>query len=104
LESLGYRVITAKDGTEAVEIYRQNWDQIDIVVLDMVMPNMGGSEAYDRMKDINPDIKVLLSSGYSIESEAADVLKRGCNGFVQKPFSLNELSGEIREILDSPQG
>ena len=102
LESLGYRVMIATDGAEAVKIYAEHWQDIDIVVLDMVMPNMGGSEAFDRMKEINPHIKVLLSSGYSIESEAAEILKRGCNGFVQKPFRLNELSGEIRDILDNP--
>ncbi|MBW1896298.1 MAG: response regulator, partial [Deltaproteobacteria bacterium] len=100
LESVGYRVLTAKDGKEALEIYRRNRDGIDIVVLDMVMPNMSGREAYDRMKEINPDVKILLSSGYSIESKATAALKRRCDGFVQKPFRLHELSGELRNILD----
>ncbi len=100
LEGMGYRVLTAKDGKEAVEAYKKNRDEIDIVLLDMVMPNMGGGEAYDRMKEINPDIKALLSSGFSIDGEASDILERGCNGFIQKPFSMKELSGRIRNILE----
>jgi PAS domain S-box-containing protein len=100
LEGMGYRVLIAKDGKEAIDVYKKDRDEIDIVVLDMVMPNMGGGKAYDRMKDINPDIIVLLSSGFSIDSEASEILKRGCNGFIQKPFSMNKLSHKIREILE----
>jgi two-component system cell cycle sensor histidine kinase/response regulator CckA len=66
----------------------------------MIMPHMSGSDTYDRMKEINPDIKVLLSSGYSIGGQATDILNRGCNGFIQKPFSMNELSVAIRQVLD----
>jgi CheY-like chemotaxis protein len=96
---LGYRVLLAQDGKEAVKVYGKNQEKIDIVVLDVVMPGMGGGEAYDRMKDINPDIKVLLSSGFSIDGEASKILERGCNGFIQKPFTMKELSGEIGKIL-----
>jgi two-component system cell cycle sensor histidine kinase/response regulator CckA len=99
LEAIGYSVLIARDGKEAIEVYRKNWHSIDIVLLDMVMPNISGSEAYDRMKEINPDIKVLLSSGYSIDGQANEILKRGCNGFIQKPFNINEFSGKIRVIL-----
>lgn len=100
LEALGYQVFIAKDGKEAIEIYRKIGDEIDIVVLDMVMPNVGGGEAYDRLREINPDIKVLLSSGYSIDGEATEILERGCNSFIQKPFKMNELAQRITEILD----
>ena len=99
LEAMGYRVLIARDGKEAIEVYRKNSDVIDIVVLDMVMPNMGGGEAYYRLKEINPSIKVLLSSGYSINGKATEILKRGCDGFIQKPFSTRQLSQEIRNIL-----
>ena len=99
LETMGYRVLIARDGKEAVEVYRKNKDDIDIVLLDMVMPNMGGSEAYDRMKEINSKVKVLLSSGYSINGQATEILERGCDGFIQKPFSVKKLSRKIREIL-----
>jgi PAS domain S-box-containing protein len=99
LEAIGYRVITAKDGKEAMEIYTQGGSAIDIVVLDMVMPHMDGGAAYDRMKEINPNVKVLLSSGYSIDSQATEILKRGCDGFIQKPFNMSELSRRIKAIL-----
>jgi two-component system cell cycle sensor histidine kinase/response regulator CckA len=89
----------AKDGQEAIELYKKACNSIDIVLLDMVMPNMGGGQAYDRMKEINPDVKVLLSSGYSIDGEAAEILERGCDGFIQKPFGMKQLSGRIREVL-----
>lgn len=99
LEELGYRVLLARDGREAVEVFEKNRTDIDMVLLDMVMPTMGGGEAFDRIKEIDPDIKVLLSSGFSIEGEATHILERGCNGFIQKPFTMKKLSGKIREIL-----
>jgi two-component system cell cycle sensor histidine kinase/response regulator CckA len=101
LESLGYKVFVATSSEEALETYRENKDRIHLVLLDMIMPGIGGGETYDRMKEINPDIKVLLSSGYSITGEATEILKRGCDGFIQKPFNINGLSNKIREILDS---
>jgi len=64
------------------------------------MPDMSGSDTYDRMKKIDPDIKVLLFSGYSINGRATEILDRGCNGFIQKPFKMKELSQKLREILD----
>jgi len=100
LEKLGYRVLTAKSGTEAIETYQMKNNRIDIIILDMIMPLMGGGEAYDRFKKMDPDIKVLLSSGYSIEGQAREILNRGCNGFIPKPFDLIELSKKLREILD----
>jgi len=75
-------------------------DHIDIIILDMIMPLMGGGETYDRFKKMDPDIKVLLSSGYSIDGQAREILNRGCDGFIPKPFDLIELSKKIREILD----
>jgi CheY-like chemotaxis protein len=100
LETLGYQVVTAKDGMEAVEVYGKNGDHIDFVLLDLVMPNMAGGEAYDRIKEMNPTVKVILCSGYSIDGEAREILRRGCDAFIQKPFDLKELSRRIREILE----
>ena len=91
----------AASGGEAIDTYRENKDSINLVILDMIMPGIGGGETYDRMKEINPDIKVLLSSGYSINGEASEILKRGCDGFIQKPFNIKSLSNKIREIIDS---
>ncbi|MBC8457428.1 MAG: response regulator, partial [Deltaproteobacteria bacterium] len=84
-----------------IELYKENRDNIDMVLLDMVMPGVGGGETYDRMKEVNPRVKVLLSSGYSIDGQATEILERGCNGFIQKPFNMKRLSQGIREILDS---
>jgi PAS domain S-box-containing protein len=99
LEAVGYRVLVAKDGKEGIRVYKKNMGSIDIVILDMVMPNMGGAETYDCIKEINPDAKVLLSSGHSIGGEVGEMLERGCNGFIQKPFTLKELSAKVTEIL-----
>ncbi len=100
LDKLGYEVLSAMSGIEALELYEKNQDKIDMVLLDMVMPGMGGGEAYDKMREINSHIKVLLTSGYSIDGKAKEILERGCDGFIQKPFSIEELSNKIREILD----
>jgi signal transduction histidine kinase/CheY-like chemotaxis protein len=100
LEKMGYKVLIAKSGTEAIDIYKKNSHRIDMVIIDIIMPDMGGGEAYDRLKEINPEIKVLLSSGYSINGQATEILERGCQGFIQKPFKLKDLSKKLREILD----
>ncbi|MBU4415287.1 MAG: GAF domain-containing protein [Proteobacteria bacterium] len=99
LEAIGYKVLTAIDGKEAIEIYKKNMDKIDIVLLDMIMPTMGGGKVFDIIKKINPNAKVLLISGYSLDNQVAEILNRGCDGFIQKPFDLNELSGKIRKII-----
>ncbi|MGA8181466.1 MAG: response regulator, partial [Desulfobacterales bacterium] len=101
LAKLGYEVLTAKTGMEAVEICKINRKKVDIVILDMVMPKMGGGDTYEKLKDIDPGVKVLLSSGYSIDGQASKILSRGCDGFIQKPFDIKSLSLEIRKILDN---
>ena len=100
LEQMGYNVLTATGGKEALDIYEKNKQEIGIVILDMIMPGMGGGDTYDRLKELNPDIKVLLSSGYSINGQATKILERGCDGFIQKPFNVMGLSRKIRGILD----
>jgi len=103
LKALGYTVLVARGGKEAIEIVSKAHElppAPDLVILDMIMPEIGGGETYDRLKEINPDIKVLLSSGFSINGEVTEILERGCNGFIQKPFNIRQLSQRIREILD----
>lgn len=100
LEIMGYTVYTAGGGKEAMEIFKAHHDTIDMVILDMIMPDMGGGETYDKLKQINPNVKVLLSSGYSIDSQASEIMKRGCDGFIQKPFEITDLSRKLRDILD----
>jgi two-component system cell cycle sensor histidine kinase/response regulator CckA len=99
LEKLGYSVLEAKSGKEAISAYLENKDDIDMVILDMVMPEMGGGEVYDIIKEINKNVKVLLSSGHSMDGQAKEILQRGCNGFLQKPYRMGEVSGKLREIL-----
>jgi len=100
LHKIGYDVLLASNGKEALVIYEKNHQKIDMVLLDMAMPDMGGGETYDKMKAVNPGVKVLLSSGYGRDGEATEILDRGCNGFIQKPFNLKSLSQQLREILD----
>jgi len=106
LEKLGYTTLVAKNGMEAIDIIKNTANNKkskipDLVLLDMIMPIMGGSKTYDLLTDIDPNIKVLLSSGYSMDGQAADILKHSGNGFIQKPFNMKELSEKIRKILDS---
>ncbi|MDY6970805.1 MAG: PAS domain S-box protein [Thermodesulfobacteriota bacterium] len=104
LQTLGYNVLTARGGKKALEMVSKGHIPFpDLIILDMIMPGMGGGEVYNRMKEINPGAKVLLSSGYSIDDRATEILNRGCNGFIQKPFSVEQLSQYIREILDREQ-
>ncbi len=99
LERLGYRVLIARSGDEALEVYGKKRTEIALVILDMIMPGMGGGETYDRMKAIDGNVRVLLSSGYSIKGQAKEIMDRGCKGFIQKPFTLFDLSMKIREAL-----
>jgi two-component system cell cycle sensor histidine kinase/response regulator CckA len=100
LESMDYRVYAAGSGQEALAVYMEKRGEIDLIILDMIMPGMSGGETFDRLREINSTVKVLLSSGYSINGQAQEILDSGCNGFIQKPFRLEELSVKVREMLD----
>ena len=79
--------------------FEKNYEAIDLVVLDMIMPQMSGGELFDALKGIDPDCNVLLSSGYNIDGEARKIMDRGCRGFIQKPFGIENLSNQIRTII-----
>ena len=100
LQELGYTVILAEHGEDAVEIYKENPGLIDVVILDMVMPKMNGREAFAELKKIDKEVKVLLSSGYMAEGEAGDLLENGAKGFLRKPYKMIDLAKMIRKILD----
>ncbi|MFA5180673.1 MAG: PAS domain S-box protein [Syntrophales bacterium] len=102
LEMLGYNIYAAGSGQEALAIYSERGAEIDMVVMDMIMPGIGGGKTFDYLKGINPNVKVLLASGYSANGEASSIMGRGCRGFIQKPFQLHELTARIRKILDEP--
>lgn len=100
LKRLGYRVIVAEDGNRAESIYRERHREIDMVILDMIMPHLSGFETYNRLKKINPRIKVLLCSGFSKEGQAGEIVAQDGQDFVQKPFDLVQLSHKLAAMLD----
>jgi len=100
LEVMGYNVFTAKSGQEAIDVFKTKNGEIELVILDMIMPGMGGKETFDILKSINPDIKIILSSGYTMDTQPAKMMERGCDGFIQKPYSVNDLSRKVRVVLD----
>ncbi len=101
LESLGYKAYPANSGLKAIEILNEKGINIDMVILDLIMPEMDGEQTFSAVRAIDPQMPVLLSSGYSIDGQASDILKKGCNGFIQKPYNIAALSKKIREILDN---
>ena len=102
LERLGYKVLVAHSGKKAIEIYTLNQKRIQLVILDLIMPEMNGRKVFERLKQINPKLKVLLASGYSLEGEAKDVMDKGCDGFIQKPFNMHDISQKLGKILARP--
>ena len=100
LQRLGYSVLLAENGLDAVEIYEANPGQVDLVLLDMIMPQAGGHQTFFRLKAIDPDVKILLSSGFVSEEEVNDLLQQGACGFLPKPHRLPVVVREIRRVLD----
>jgi CheY-like chemotaxis protein len=99
MEQLGYHVLLAPSGSRALDIYPREQDRIDLVILDMLMPGMGGVETFQKLKEVDPKVRVLLSSGYSLDGEAQQVMAAGARGFIQKPYRLAALSRQVAEIL-----
>lgn len=99
LETLGYQVLAANSGEHAIQILSQRLNSINFVILDMVMPIMDGASTFNRIRKIAPAMPVILSSGYSLDGQADEIMKRGCNGFIQKPFNLPELSSLIKTVI-----
>lgn len=100
LEALGYTVITATNGTNALETLKQRQGEIHLILLDLVMPGLDGKNTFDQIQNTYPNLPVILSSGYSMNGQAMEIMDRGCNGFIQKPFTINELSQVLRKGLD----
>ncbi|MBU2652697.1 MAG: response regulator, partial [Bacteroidetes bacterium] len=99
LQDIGYEVTVCGDGVEAFARYRECWEAIDVVILDIVMPKMSGRDTFAALREINPGVKVIISSGYSIDGEAKQILEDGAIAFLQKPFNLAELSRKVNEAL-----
>lgn len=99
LTELGYRFIEASGGQEALALYEAHPEAVDLVILDMVMPGMDGGETFERLQALDPDVKVLLISGYGLDGRIAKIRDQGCKGFLQKPFTIFQLSEKIKSIL-----
>jgi len=102
LQKLGYDVLVAGSGNEAIDIYRKDPIEIDLVILDLIMPEMNGSATFRQLKEINPRVRVLFSSGYSREGVANEISRHECVGFIQKPFDIKKLSQSVRQALKKP--
>ncbi len=101
LKKLGYNVIRSESGKEAIDIYKDSLEDIDLVLLDAIMPDMSGRDTFNTLKEIDPKVKVLLSSGYSLSGEAGKIMAMGCCGFIQKPYDIYKLSSKLRQALDN---
>ena len=99
LEMLHYRVLPAGSGQEAIAVYMEKRAEIDLVIMDMIMPGISGGRTFDILREINPDVAVILASGYSVEGEARMIINRGCRGFIQKPFHFRELADIVADAL-----
>jgi two-component system, cell cycle sensor histidine kinase and response regulator CckA len=100
LTVLGYQVVVARNGQEALAEVERQGAGIDLVILDMIMPQMDGAKVFEGIRRIRPDMPVLLASGYAMDDKAERIMSQGCNGFMQKPFNLTELSTKVRVILE----
>ena len=99
LASLGFKVVTAADGREALERYAEHRDEINLVILDLTMPHMDGEEAFRELRLMNPEVRVIMSSGYAESDIASRFVGKGLVGFVHKPYSLAELTEQVRAAL-----
>jgi CheY-like chemotaxis protein len=99
LERLGYQTLGARDGQEAIDLYLENQREVELVILDMKMP-YNGCTTFIKLKKINADVKVLITSGYAKDKQIRELMKKGCNGFILKPFGINDLSQKISGILN----
>jgi CheY-like chemotaxis protein len=99
LETLGYKVLDARDGREAIEVFSNNQSEVNLVILDMRMPYNGGT-AFFQLKKINANVKVLIASGYAKDQQIKEMMEKGCSGFIQKPFSIKSLSQKIKNVLN----
>ena len=101
LEEDGYHIVTAADGEEAVEIFRSNKNEIGLVLADMGLPKLGGWEMFEKLREMKPNVKVILASGFVDPKMRTELMNRGAKDFVQKPYVPTVILKRIREVLDS---
>jgi CheY-like chemotaxis protein len=103
LEILGYTVLIARNGREAIDLYSRKGRSIDLVLMDMIMPGISGSEAIDALLKIDPSVRIVLASGYSLNGQAGDIMRRGCRAFLQKPYNMGDLSRTVAQVMSMPE-
>lgn len=101
LENMGFSVLTATDGRNGVEIFREHSDDIDLVLLDMVMPHLDGVATFREMRRIRNNVPTILSSGYNKQTATAQFTGKGLAGFIQKPYRYSQLMEVVRDVLES---
>ena len=99
LDELGYTTITCNDGEQAIDYYRKHHKEIELVIIDIVLPKINGYDCFLELKKINPHIKAIVSSGQATNDEVEKMILEGALGFIQKPFEINYLSKMINEAL-----
>jgi CheY-like chemotaxis protein len=100
LKKLGYKVLKAHSGYEGLQLFEENKFMIDLIISDLEMPKMNGEEVMDRLREIDPQIKVMLSSGALTDTDEEYVMNKGFNGFLKKPYNLDTLCEKMAEILN----
>ena len=99
LQKIGYNTLIAYNSTEACQVFKDKYEQIDLVILDMIMPDENGATTYSRLKKIDPDVKVLISTGYLKDGNVEKILNDSQNGLIMKPFKIGEFANKIDTIL-----
>jgi len=101
LERSGYTVLTAANGKKALKLYRRERKKISLVILDIIMPEMGGKQCLEKLLKIDAKARVLIASGFAANGQTSEALERGARGFVGKPYNMKEMLQSVREVLDS---
>jgi len=101
LEQLGYNIFVAEDGLAALELYEKHRDKIDLVILDLIMPNLGGKEAFERLRQINPKVKVIISTGYAKDDILEPLLDNRADGFIKKPYKIQNMAQVVRSVINA---
>ena len=100
LKKAGYSVLTASNGTDAIEMYLKYQNDIALVLMDFIMPEMGGKECMEKLLAIDPNVKIVIASGYTLDSDTREAFQKGAKGFLEKPFRINEVQRMVRRVLD----
>jgi CheY-like chemotaxis protein len=103
LTALGYQAVIANGGERALALLADRSYRFDLAIVDLIMPGLDGGKVFDGIRAIQPDLPVILCSGYSMNGQATAIMARGCNGFIQKPFNIKELSRILQQVLPGGQ-